>query len=336
MTPPRSFFPINGQPAQRRTEYAPPPQAGPQHMAPMNALIGDQQYDPQYGGYVEEEQPQQQIWSAPAPEYVEQPQADVEVSEEDFDASLGAIQERIKVANYLQLLLEAPLFGEDESNEAAFVLARVRTLLRQEAEVVLGIRSSRQAPEGTFSPDEVQALKTLAARVLQPKAPAPAVQPVQQQPPKPIPVPQKSVQPKVQPIVTPATQAQQAAKPKASIPKAQPKPTPRQIPQQPQRQPQAQQQPPQQQRRPVPVGPVPHERIPGIERTANNRLQRTLALPDQNIVIVQDLTPQTFPSNRLPMPSNGQMEMITQQQAMATVQAQGNKTSRIALLSGAQ
>lgn len=272
-----------------------------------------------------------------------------EVSDEDFDASLGAIQERIKVANYLQLLLEAPLFGDDQTDVARLVLARVRTLFRQEAEIVLGIRQNRQAQvvESVFSPEEVQALKTLAARVLTPKpAAAPQVQPVAKPapppaPPKVQPVVQAQV-PKVQPVKTPAAPPPPPPKPqgKSVIPRLQARPAV---------QPAPERQPP-----PPPVKPRTSvaERISGVQATPTGRLQRVMTMPDNDVppevkarameigmsvrdYLAQDMTPQAVPTQRIPMPDNGMMTVVTQQQAMATVQAQGNKTGRIAALSGA-
>lgn len=266
--------------------------------APLDSLFEEQS----------EPEPQQQV---------EEPAAgfDLEnddLSDEDFDASLGAIQERILVANYLQLLLTAPLFGDDQSHAAQLVLARVRTLVRREAEIVLGIRGEREkeAVASVFTDDEVRALKLIASRALAPREPA--VTPVSPPPP---------------PKVTPAAQP---SKPKVvPVRAASPAPKPTATPPKPFR--------PKTAQATAPAAPRPEaqgvQKVGGVVNS-NGRMKRTLEFPDQNVKIVQDLTPQQVPLNRVPMPQGPQLSVITEIQANETVAAQGESAtlSRLAAL----
>ncbi len=278
-------------------------------------------------------QAQQQEYYEEAPQ--QPPEENFFVSAEDFDASLGAIQERIRIANYFQALLEADLFNGDDSDVAWKVQSRVKSLLQQEAEIVLGIRSSRIANEdaATFTPDEVAALKVVAAKVLNPsprasqpvvQAVAPAARPVVTPP---------ATQPTVSVVtVRPQGQPQQRQKPQpppAPAPKPAPQPMQRNKPR-----PQVQQQAQVQAQQPMEsTGPVQHERIPGLTK-AEGRVKRTIVMPDQNLAFTQDMTPQQINNARVPMPSHDAMTQVTAQQAMQTVSAQGATGARVVHAAG--
>jgi hypothetical protein len=261
-------------------------------------------------------------------------QASALAEEEEEDIAMLAVEERIEAANYLRALLTTDLFGDDSSVAAGRVQRMVRSILRRELEILLGLKQ-REAPppivESPFTPEEVNVLKLLAARARDRASGPPqvAVQQVTVNTPAPV----VTVTPTQAPQVTPVRAVQNQAKPS---PKAKP----------PQKE-KTQQKPPQKDKairqqarqrpetRPqegeFPVDPVSgmHVEIKGDVQRKNGRIKRTLGMVgDQKIT--NDLTPQVINPNRLPMPQGAQFTAITQMQAAETVNAQGGKASQIA------
>jgi hypothetical protein len=256
------------------------------------------------------------------------------LEDEEEDIAMLAVEERIEAANYLRALLTTDLFGGDASVAAGRVQRMVRSILRRELEILLGLKM-REAPvavvESPFTPEEVNVLKLLAARARDRASGAPqvTVQPVTVTPP----APSVTVTPPKSPQVTPVRVAPSKQKP-APV-KAKPQGQPQQKPSSNKERAPAKQarkpEPPQPQGELPPVDPVSgmHVEMKGeVRRTKNGRIKRTLVVGDQKIT--NDLTPQVVNPNRLPMPQGAQFTAITQMQAAETVNAQGGKASQIA------
>lgn len=275
---------------------------------------------------------------AEAPEATEL--ADPLLEDEEEDIAMLAVEERIEAANYLRALLTADLFGGDAATAAVRVQRMVRSILRRELEILLGLKQREEVAavvESPFSVEEVSVLKLLAARARSPAvaaAPAPvSVRPVTVAPPPPPVTVATPKRPQVTPVdvqrspapakAAPAPakkppQREKAAKPsqqreRVAKAEAAPAPKPRPDPNNPS------------------VDPVSgmHVEMKGeVRRTKNGRIKRTLMVDGQQIT--NDLTPQVINPNRLPMPQGAQFTAITQMQASETVAAQGNKAAQIA------
>lgn len=254
--------------------------------------------------------------------------------EEEEDIAMLAVEERIEAANYLRALLTADLFGGDAAVAAIRVQRMVRSILRRELEILLGLKQ-RETPalavESPFSPEEVSVLKLLAARARTPAVatvpPPVSVQAVTVSSPAPLITVTPPKRPQVTPVNAKAPTAVKAAPPKQPPPKA-PKP-----PQQREKVVKSQASPPKPPADPnnPSVDPVSgmHVEMSGeVRRTKNGRIKRTLMVDGQRIT--NDLTPQVINPNRLPMPQGAQFTAITQMQATETVAAQGNKAAQIA------
>jgi hypothetical protein len=99
--------------------------------------------------------------------------------DEAIDPQFVEAEERIRTAQYYRLLLEDSFFS-DRSPTARKVEKEIRTFVRQRMEVLLGMRVEATAAESPFSPEQVEALKFVANRVIEkpsvadaPKAAAP-------------------------------------------------------------------------------------------------------------------------------------------------------------------
>jgi len=285
--------------------------------------------------YDEDDYEEEDQWDAEEEEEeIEAPEAASEDEEEDI--AMLAVEERIEAANYLRALLTADLFGGDLSVAAGRVQRMVRSILRRELEVLLGLKQRETAApvvaESPFSPEEVGVLKLLAARAREPRTQAPqvSVQQVAVQPPSPVVVAAPPKAPQVTPVkAAPATKPKQAPQ-KDRI-------QPKQAPQKDRVVKQARPKPAEKPTPVVPDGETPpvdpvsgmHVEMKGdVRRTKNGRIKRTLMVGDQKIT--NDLTPQVVNPNRLPMPQGAQFTAITQMQAAETVAAQGGKASQIA------
>lgn len=306
-------------------------------------------------GEVVEEAPQEDL---PVPGYVPQP-GDVlptqptvarqetietltEETEEDYGAVMDQVDRRMKVANYFRLVLDNDLFAGDESPEAKLAQNRLRKYVREELEVLLGMRKSTAptvtaVPASQFTEEEVSALKELARLAIRKLKNEPQLQPI-------------AAKPVVQPQLKPVTAASVVPAPK--------KPAPPKV-QQPQAKPVAQKPAPAVQQRPAaaPRGPV-DPRIPEKYRNdptakvVNGKVFVQARDEDGNLIYVthpktkrripsmKDVTPVAKPMGvtPLPMPSFAQMDQMAAVQAtqnIGVIQSFAAHNPNVAALAGA-
>lgn len=174
-----------------------------------------------------------------ADEVLESLEDAVQEEQLDTDPELADVDLRLETADYYREILKHEFFDTTSPNvsPAAGVVDReIRVFIRERLEVLLGIRNPRtpESVAGQFEEDEVQALKIVAAKLLQKpgliqdvrptvkKMATPAPTPKPQAPqsrPKPqmkkiaAPAQAPSTKPKVKP--QPVQPAKQAAKPQA-------------------------------------------------------------------------------------------------------------------------
>lgn len=143
--------------------------------------------------------------------------------EEDYGAVMAQVDRRMKVANYFRLILDNELFPGGEA-EAVIAQTRIRRFVRDELEVLLGMKSAvttaRSTAVAQFTDEEVAALRELISRITKKPTPFKPVQQQQVTPPAPqfkpvtaaavVPKP-KPVAPPVQRTPAPAPRQQQAA-----------------------------------------------------------------------------------------------------------------------------
>lgn len=164
--------------------------------------------------------PQMQQEEPPIPGYVEEPvtTAQLEANEEEEYASIMAqVDRRMKVANYYRMILEHEFFPDNnvESNTAQ---NRIRKFVREELEVLLGMKAAKAAvvsigpAASQFSDDEVAVLRELIARLKKPTPAAPQFKPMAAAPAP------------VAPAVNKVVQSLAAAAPKKPAPAVQVKP----------------------------------------------------------------------------------------------------------------
>lgn len=170
-------------------------------------------------GYYEPEQQQMQV--------VDVQPGDEETTDEDYRELVSHVDRRLRIAQNFRLVLDSPLFGE-ETPESRVVQSRIRKFVREEIEVLFGMKaasSMSSGSSGAFTAEEVDALKALAAatisakkRTAEPKlnriaapppvqAPPAAVKPIQAAPVRPI------QQPRQQPVQAPPQQRTQPRPP---------------------------------------------------------------------------------------------------------------------------
>lgn len=104
--------------------------------------------------------------------------------EEDYGDVMDQVDRRMKVANYYRLILDNDLFSSDETSEARIAQGRIRKYVREELEVLLGMRKTAGgvAPAATFvnpfTDDEMTALKELARLALKKMRSEPQLKPI--------------------------------------------------------------------------------------------------------------------------------------------------------------
>ncbi len=156
---------------------------------------------------------------APVPGYISaegdvlpgSPEAVAQQAEEDYSAVMTQVDRRMKVANYFRMVLDNDLFP-DGTPEAHLAETRIRKFVREELEVLLGMRNQRpETPvaEQQFTDEEVALLRELIKRVSKPAAVVPQFKAVKAEPapaaPKFKPVTAASVVPAPKkPLSTPA------------------------------------------------------------------------------------------------------------------------------------
>jgi hypothetical protein len=236
--------------------------------------------------------------------------------EESLEAD---VERRIEVVTLYKLLLSGSMFKGVDTPASRIVTARLRKFATDEVKKLLGMmqQQPKVAETAVFDADEIQALKSLAAKVLR-RAPPPAQ------------------------LATVDTQPMQPQLATVSLPPA-PQLAMREVAQQPQKpkpvaQTQAKPQPPQAGRRirkaeappekkvtEVTTADTPREhKIFRVDETKNGRVSQSYvdyqnrpALPPGSAA--RDATPQVRPPDAMPMPNPHQMGMIMEQQAVTTV-----------------
>lgn len=175
-----------------------------------------------YDSGTEEEQPQEssEIDEHPIPSsYEEDSDLSIpsQVEEEEYEVAITQVDKRMRIAQFFRLVLDSDLFS-DEASEAKIVQSRVRKFVRDELEVLFGMRRAASAPVASqFTQDEVEALKVLASRVTA-KPSTPQLKPVQS--------PVQIVAPSINKMGLNKTPSKPTAKPVAQVPqKIEQKPT---------------------------------------------------------------------------------------------------------------
>lgn len=100
---------------------------------------------------------------------------DQEVDLDELDEQLEDVELRLEVATLYRALLKDRLFTEQTEASRA-VEARVRSFVKGELKTLLGLQAPKKEQPQLFSPEEIEALKAIAGKVLsKPSQPAPAV-----------------------------------------------------------------------------------------------------------------------------------------------------------------
>ena len=161
---------------------------------------------------------------------VEQAVASLEASpepvQEESELDLADVDTRLETADYYRAILQHQFF--DVKSEASVVVDReIRAFIKERLEVLLGIRSPKASAAQQFTPEEAQALKSIAnvetvtaldavakkvmgkagASLVQPAAPAPVVKKMPPPAAKPAKIPPARAKPVVKQIQPPAAKA---------------------------------------------------------------------------------------------------------------------------------
>ena len=242
-------------------------------------------------------------------------------SDEAFEAALGQVDRRMRIAQYFRSLLDYEFEGWNEP-EAKMALARIRKFIRGELEVLFGMKEvavPQQAQVLPFTSDEIAALKELVARLLKPTSPPVPKPRAVQIPAPPPPIQPRPPSPRPQ-LTQPALKPKPAAAPVPTKPSAVPaqvpttKPTQRGV----------------DLRIPLRYRDNPTARvingkvfIQARDKETNELLWRTVD-PDtrqplaKRLPVLIDVTPTARPSGihqPMPMPSIAQENMISEQRA---------------------
>ena len=145
-------------------------------------------------------------------------------AQDDVDAEMAAVEERLAIAQYYRLLLNDTLFN-DASAAASQVEKEVRAFVRSRLEVLMGVKPEKKAApvpvQLPFSTAQLEVLKKVADKVLDAEArggfkPTQPVAPVQAPPPtlNKVTPPQPSVRQQAT-VPAPKPQAQPARVPAA-------------------------------------------------------------------------------------------------------------------------
>lgn len=300
------------------------------------------------------------VEDAPVPGYVPQegdvlPEASAEAValvdvEEDYGAVMDQVDRRMKVANYYRLVLDGDLFGGDQTSEAKLAQNRIRKYVREELEILLGMRktaSSSAAPAvvvSPFSDDEISALKELARLAIRKLKAEPSLQPIVAKPAVAAPVLKPVTPPtaaSVVPVVKKPAPAPVAPKPvakPAAAPVQQPKPAPK--PQAPQAKVSGDPRIPEQYRADPTAKVVNGKVFVQARDEDNNLIFVTHPKTKRKIPSMKDVTPVARPVGvqPMPMPSFAVMEQQAVMQAQSNVgqlSALAARNPNIAALAGA-
>lgn len=231
--------------------------------------------------------------------------------EELFDVDL-----RLETADYYRAILNHDFF--DVQSQAAEIVDReVRAFIRERLEVLLGLRAPKEqeAAPSPFSDDEVQALKTIAAKVLGKPSLIAASAPVVKKMPTPVPAPK----PQAKPILKPKPQARKVpAPPPAPSTKPKPKAKPPVLAKAEAKDSGAEEKP-----APKPKGEsqtfISHEgeqvTLTEGEVINENGRRYVVARNDNGTLYRKDITGQVVPASRLPAMSPQQLSIASQQMA---------------------
>ncbi len=231
-----------------------------------------------------------------------------EATDEEDDALEEDVESRLEAAVYYKTLLRGELFAGASTAAGRIVTKRVRDFVRTELRKLLGLERTEEPQQAAqvFTPDEVQALKVVAGRVLSKTSVSegPQLRTVEVAPAAPK-APQ--LQPRVVGAATP--EKPKAPKPKAPAfvvpPKSGKKPAPKK-----------------QGKRLLEEARTENDETIQVTQGPNGRITREYINADGKTVLQQDLTPQVRPAGAIPMPSPDHMAFITEQQATQTVAAQ--------------
>ena len=245
--------------------------------------------------------------------------------EEDFDDAMAAVEDRISAGTYFQALIKADLFDGDDSEIAVQVQQRVRTLLRRELEILLGMRNKVEAapapaaPVGPvedhrFTDEDVSIVKALIEKVKRGGSPV-----------GPTVATTRVVEPRVAPVVSVGAPKQVAVVEPPTPPVARKRPGPK-----PGRAAAA---------RAAAAAPVDTAENANRLRLSGGRLKRTIAVVDGTGQVTEekeiDVTPGAINNDRTPMPLGEHMSQISLTQAHHTVSANSSHSLNAAVASGA-
>lgn len=266
--------------------------------------------------------------------------------EEDYSAVMDQVDRRMKVANYYRLILENDLFAGDETSEARLAQNRIRKYVREELEILLGMRkgggvgTAVAAVASPFSNEEVEALKELARLAITRLKKEPQLKPIAAKPvvaaPQLKPVTAASVVPPPAPVKKPTQPAPRPVQ-KTPAPQQQARPQPQQV-----QRPQGQRDPRIPERyRDDPTAKVVNGKVFVQARNEDGELifivhPRT----KRKIPSMKDVTPVAQPVGviPMPMPSFAQIDQIHAAQANANIgniQALAARNPNVAALAGA-
>ena len=266
------------------------------------------------------------------PQQMEAVDINAEEVEEDYQEVVSHVDRRLRIAQWYRTILDGSLFNDDTA-ESKIVQNRIRKFVRDEIEILFGMKAAPvQAAAGQFSPDEVEALKALAAATMVAKRAAPKLNRVSQPPPPQAPAPA------LRPAQTPSQQVQvRQAAPRVVAPQqrpAAPKPKPQQRPAAPPAQPGTLQSNVKAGDPSLITDPrVPEEwRNDPTLRVKNGHVYVQQRNPDGELLwvnetgmqkpmpLLKDITPvakpnPSSPNQPIPMPSVESMTMLTEQMA---------------------
>ena len=219
----------------------------------------------------------------------------IEATEEDvqeYQDFLTRADKRLDMAQYFRLLIDSPLF-EEQNDTTRIVEKQVGIFIRGKLNELLGIERPRQEVVQQFTDEEADVLRAIIAKVT--KTPSivtpPTPSPVRRQEARP--------QPTVRQVRAAPVKAAVAAKPTVPTAPAAKK-----------------------------TEKVKEEKKASsdIKKDKAGRLKKAVVNEDGNLVEI-DVTPQVVPTNRVPMPTGSALSSATQQTAMGLVGAIGGSLS---------
>jgi hypothetical protein len=155
---------------------------------------------------------QEEYFEEQAPQQMETVSINTEEVEEDYQEVVSHVDRRLRIAQYYRMVLDGSLFNDD-TPESKIVQNRIRKFVRDEIEVLFGMKvaPTAAAVDLPFSAEEIDALKALAQATVAAKRRAvePKLNRIAQSPP----AQQAAPVPALKPIQAPPQQARPVASP---------------------------------------------------------------------------------------------------------------------------